>query len=92
MESTRTWTVSISQKAKKNLIKLDASQQKRILKYLLDLQCNSDPRKKGKSLSGPLGGLWRYRIGDFRVIVDIQDQTITVVVLHIGHRKEIYKH
>jgi mRNA interferase RelE/StbE len=50
-----------------------------------------DPRTLGRALSGPLGALWRYRIGDYRAICDIQDNTSKVLVLRIGHRREIYR-
>ena len=50
-----------------------------------------DPRSSGKALSGPLGGLWRYRIGDCRVICDIQDEVLRVLVVQVGNRAEIYR-
>jgi mRNA interferase RelE/StbE len=45
----------------------------------------------GKALKGPLGDLWRYRVGDFRVICDIQDKVLTVLVLRVGNRREVYR-
>ena len=50
-----------------------------------------DPRSIGKALSGPLGGFWRYRVGDCRVICDIQDGALRVLVVEIGHRREVYR-
>jgi mRNA interferase RelE/StbE len=50
-----------------------------------------DPRSTGHSLTGQLSGLWRYRVGDFRIICDIQDQRLVVLVVEIGHRSEIYR-
>ena len=52
---------------------------------------NNDPREYGKSLKGELGELWRYRVGDYRIICSIEDERIEVLVLRIGHRKEVYK-
>ncbi len=49
------------------------------------------PRGSGKALTGPLGGLWRYRVGDCRVICDIQDDVLRVLVVQVGHRREIYR-
>jgi mRNA interferase RelE/StbE len=48
-----------------------------------------NPRDAGKALSGPLGGLWRYRVGDCRVICDIQDGALRVVVVQLGNRREV---
>jgi mRNA interferase RelE/StbE len=50
-----------------------------------------DPRSKGKALVGPMGGLWRYRVGDFRVICDIQDKDVCVLVVKIGNRRDVYR-
>ncbi|MGH8279914.1 MAG: type II toxin-antitoxin system RelE family toxin [Gammaproteobacteria bacterium] len=50
-----------------------------------------DPRGLGKALSGPRGELWRYRVGDYRVIAELRHNTLTVLVLRIGHRRDIYK-
>jgi len=51
----------------------------------------ADPRQFGKPLHGDKKGLWRYRVGDYRLICDIQDQRVTVLLLALGHRKEIYR-
>jgi mRNA interferase RelE/StbE len=50
-----------------------------------------DPRALGKALKGPLGDLWRYRVGDYRVICDIQDKVLTVLVLRVGNRRDVYR-
>jgi mRNA interferase RelE/StbE len=52
---------------------------------------SEDPRQSGKALKGPLGDLWRYRVGDFRILRDIQDGKLTVLVLQIGNRREVYR-
>ena len=51
---------------------------------------SSDPRLTGKALRGPLGELWRYRIGDYRVICEIKDSDLVVLVVHTGHRSSVY--
>ncbi|WP_407371962.1 type II toxin-antitoxin system RelE family toxin [Carnobacterium sp.] len=51
----------------------------------------TDHRKQGKGLTANRSGEWRYRIGDYRLIVDINDETVTILMLEIGHRKDIYK-
>jgi mRNA interferase RelE/StbE len=50
-----------------------------------------DPRSTGKALTGPLGGLWRYRIGDYRVICSIEDAILRILVVEAGHREDIYR-
>lgn len=52
---------------------------------------SADPRSAGKALGGPLGGLWRYRVGDYRVICSIEDGVMRVLVLQIGNRREVYR-
>ena len=61
----------------------------RILDYMDD--CIADPRTVGKALTGPLGTLWRYRVGDFRLICEIQDGAARILVLRIEHRREVYR-
>lgn len=55
-----------------------------------NLEGCSDPRERGKGLTANRSGQWRYRIGDYRLITEIQDEKITVLVVQIGHRKDIY--
>ena len=86
------WTIEYTQTARKQLQKLDKSVARRILDFLDDrVAKQSDSRRLGKALSGPLGNLWRYRIGDYRLICDIDDKAVCVLVLRIGHRREIYR-
>jgi len=86
------WTVEISNVAERQIRKLDRPIQKRLLDWLHDrIQGCKDPRHFGEPLKGSHAGLWRYRIGDFRVLCEIQDKSIIVLVLAIGHRHEIYK-
>ena len=71
---------------------MDRLAAKRILDYMdKRIATSPDPRSLGKALRGVLGDLWRYRVGDYRVMCDIQDKNIRVLVLQIGDRKEIYR-
>lgn len=86
------WTVSFEPRALNELRKLDHLIQRRIVKFLQERvsgQCN--PRESGKPLSGDKVGLWRYRIGDYRVICHIDDEKRGVLVLRIAHRKQAYR-
>jgi mRNA interferase RelE/StbE len=86
------WTIEYTETARRELKKLDKSVARRIVDFLDQrLAKEDDPRHLGKSLSGPLGKLWRYRIGDYRVICDVQHKTVTVLVLRVGHRREVYR-
>ena len=73
----------------KQFKKLDKFTQKQIKKYLENV--TETPREKGKALIGNRSGQWRYRIGNYRVIVNIQDEELIILALEVGHRKEIYK-
>lgn len=86
------WTVEISAFAQKQLGKVDKPVAKRILDWLDDrVEGCKNPRHFGEPLSGEMAGLWRYRIGDFRVICEIRDQRVVVLALSIGHQREIYR-
>jgi mRNA interferase RelE/StbE len=86
------WAIEYTQTAKTELKKLDKPIARRILDFMDERVVRlEDPRAIGKALSGPLGTLWRYRIGDYRAICEIHDSGSKVLVLHIGHRREIYR-
>lgn len=86
------WTVEISDIAQRQIKKLDFPIQKRILDWLNErIEGCKNPRHFGEPLKGEYSGFWRYRIGDFRIICDIQDNILLVLVLTIGHRRQIYK-
>jgi mRNA interferase RelE/StbE len=86
------WTVEITRTAEKQIKKLDAPAQESIVRFLRDrLKSVENPRQWGKPLRGDKKGLWRYRVGDYRLICDIQDERITVLVLEVAHRKDIYR-
>jgi mRNA interferase RelE/StbE len=86
------WAIDYTQTARNQLKKLDKAVAERILDYLDDrVAKQEDPRTLGKALTGPLGTLWRYRIGDYRVICEIQNRAVTILVIRIGHRREVYR-
>jgi mRNA interferase RelE/StbE len=86
------WTIEYAETAKKQLRKLDKVAASRILDFMDErVAASDDPRTMGKALKGPLGELWRYRVGDYRIICNLQDGVMTVLVLQIGSRREIYR-
>jgi mRNA interferase RelE/StbE len=87
------WQIDYTRQAQRQLLKLDKAAARRILDYM-DQQVapQADPRSLGKALTGAkLGSYWRYRVGDYRIICDIQDGILHVLVVGIGHRKQIYR-
>jgi len=86
------WTVEISPFAQKQLAKLDRPVAARIIDWLDDrIEGGKNPRHFGEALTGDLAGLWRYRIGDFRVVCEIYDARLVVLALSIGHRRDPYR-
>ena len=87
------WTVEVSESALRELDKLDPQHARRILKFLDDRVAGSDdPRAVGQALQGArLGEFWKYRVGDYRLICKIVDERLIVIVLRVGHRREIYR-
>lgn len=86
------WFVEFNDSALKQLKKLDRRWQSAILDYLEDrVAASGNPRQFGKPLSGDLKGWWRYRVGDYRIICDVQEQRLVVLVVKIGHRGDVYR-
>jgi mRNA interferase RelE/StbE len=72
---------------------LDKQTARRILDYMDErIAPLEDPRSAGKALSGPLGEFWRYRVGDYRILCDIQASALLVLVLRIGKRNSVYRY
>lgn len=85
------WKIEYSEKAARELLKIDRQAAKRIKKYLDErIATDEDPRRFGEGLTENLAGLWKYRIGNFRVIADIQEHKIVVLVVRVGHRSKVY--
>ncbi len=86
------WEIDYTETALAQLRKLDKAVARRIVDYMDERIVGSEnPRNAGKALTGPWGGLWRYRVGDCRVICDIQDGALRVLVVQVGDRREIYR-
>ncbi|WP_255365944.1 type II toxin-antitoxin system RelE/ParE family toxin [Corynebacterium sp. NML130628] len=85
------WQIEFSPRAKKAVRRLDKQTQRRLLRFLGDLSQLNNPRVRGKALVGGMSGLWRWRVGDYRIIAEIQDDILTVLVVDVGHRGEIYR-
>jgi mRNA interferase RelE/StbE len=87
------WMIEFEQKAMRDLEGLDAQDARRVLRFLQDRLASLDnPRTIGEALKGSrFAGMWKYRVGHQRIICEIQDEKITVLVVRIGHRREIYR-
>ncbi len=86
-----TWQVSWHNSALRELRKLSKQAQSDILKYLRErIATKEDPRRFGKALKSNMKGLWRYCVGDYRIVCQIQDEYIKVLVVTVGHRSKIY--
>jgi mRNA interferase RelE/StbE len=85
------WKVEFDSDAMHEFARLDKSVQNRILRYLRQrIATDQNPRRFGAPLRKSLTGFWKYRIGDYRLICKVDDNTVTVVVVNVGHRKNIY--
>lgn len=87
------WRIELTATAARQIGKLDKSEAKRITTFLRQrLATLTDPRSTGKALTGPqLGAFWRYRVGDYRIICDIQDAALCILVIEIGNRRDVYR-
>jgi len=86
------WNVEVSPRAQRQLDELDKPVARRISKFLYErIGKLNDPRQIGEPLQGTLSELWRYRVGEYRIICSLEHQRLVVLVLRIGHRREVYK-
>lgn len=87
------WRIEITDRASKDLARLGSVEGERIVRFLRDRVASADdPRSVGKPLRGSrFEGVWRYRVGDRRILVQIQDERITVLVLAVAHRGDVYR-
>jgi mRNA interferase RelE/StbE len=86
------WSLEFSPRAQKQLDKLDKTVARRISKFLYQRVGKlADPRQIGERLQGTLSEFWRYRVGDYRIICSLEHDRLVVLVLRIGHRREVYK-
>lgn len=87
-----TWKVEFDNRARKELRKLHPETQKHILTWVSEnLAVETDPRQKGSALKGRFRGLWRYRVGDYRIVCQIRDNEILILILRIAHRRDNYE-
>ena len=85
------WQLRATKLFDKQLKRVDQAAKVRILAFLKHRVLSADdPRLYGKPLTGELSGYWSYRIGDYRVIADIEDETFTIIAIDVGHRRDIY--
>jgi len=86
------WAIKLESGALKALKKMDKVARQRIEQFIDRLAGEENPRLKGIALQGDAyDGLWRYRVGDYRLICQIRDKEVVILILEIGHRKEIYR-
>ena len=87
------WKIEFTPEAEKTLTHLGREAERRILKFMRERVSKlEDPRTIGESLKGSrFSGLWRYRAGDYRILCEIQDKMIRILVVLVGHRSDIYK-
>jgi mRNA interferase RelE/StbE len=84
------WTIEWSDSARKQLRKLDRQVARQLVEYV-ETRAAPDPRAVGKALTAQFASLWRYRVGDHRIIVSIEDAVLRILVVRIGHRREVYR-
>lgn len=85
------WKVELDHQAEKDLDRIDRREAQRLLIFLFERVAKlDDPRSIGEALRGQLGGFWKYRVGAYRIVVEIRDTEILVLVARIGHRSKIY--
>jgi len=87
------WSIEYDRLVRKQVEKLDPQIQQRIHSFLYQRLAKLDnPRQLGEAMHGSeFGKFWRYKVGDYRIICDIQDQRVVVLVVEVGHRREVYR-
>jgi mRNA interferase RelE/StbE len=85
------YTINWSPKAAAEYAKLDNSIKNQIDKFLEKLKDRDDPQSMGKALVGNMAGLWRYRVGDYRIVIEIKDRELVILIVSIKHRSIVYK-
>ncbi|QHN03892.1 type II toxin-antitoxin system RelE/ParE family toxin [Granulicella sp. WH15] len=86
------WRTEFTDVAERALLKLDKPVRERILAFFRErVSSSEDPKALAEPLAGEFRGLWRFRVGDYRVICDIRQDVLIVLVLQVGHRREVYR-
>ena len=92
MASNRKWTIEFDPRAQRELDALDKPIARRVSKFLFERVGNLEHHRQiGERLHGTLDEYWKYRVGDYRIICSLEDDLLVVLVLRVGHRREIYK-
>lgn len=90
--AARAWRVEFDHAAARELRKLGVEAERRVLRFLRERIAGAeDPRRFGHALTGDRKGLWRYRVGDYRIVATIEDDRFMVLVVTVGHRREVYR-
>jgi mRNA interferase RelE/StbE len=91
VSETRTWRIEFDSETARDLRKLGTVAERAILRYLRQrIATTEDPRRFGRPLTGDLKGLWRYRVGRYRIVAAIEDDRFVVLIVTVGHRREVY--
>jgi mRNA interferase RelE/StbE len=86
------WRVEFDRAAARDLRKFGLDAERRVLRYLRERVAGAqDPRRLGHALTGDRKGLWRYRVGDYRIVAATEDDRFVVLVVTVGHRREVYR-
>ena len=86
------WTIEFAESVRKSVENLDPQTRNRIRTYLEKrIALLDNPRSQGKALTGPMGGLWRYRVGEYRIICEIHDKKLVILMVLIDHRRDVYR-
>ena len=87
---TSRWSVETTDQFDRDYKKIDRAVQRRVMAYLEEVGTLDDPRQRGKALTANHAGVWRYRVGEYRILVQMLDNTLTVLALRVGHRRDVY--
>lgn len=86
------WTIEFERDAIRQLDRLDRPVRTRIVRFLeVHVARSANPRQFGKALSGDKAGLWSYRVGSYRIVCLLEDERLVVVVVSVGHRRDVYR-
>ncbi len=85
------WRIEVTPAADKALSKIAPDAARRIVTGLREIAGLENPRLRGKAMAGEFAGYWRYRLGDYRVIARLEDDRLVILVITLGHRREVYR-
>lgn len=85
-----TWVSRFEGDARREFLRLDFSAQRRIIRYIETRILGGDPRRFGKSLRGDKHGLWRWRVDDYRLVGQIKEGELLILIVRVAHRSKVY--